>query len=377
LNGASRISWWSTAFGEAEALATASAVRAGRLSRGPITEELEARLAHELGVRGALVVPSGSAALVAAMLAVEVGTGDEVIVPDLTWIATANAAALLGARAVPVDCLEDRPLIDPEAVRRAMTPRTKAVVPVHLAGRAAPMTELRELCDGSGAALIEDAAQALGSRGPDGLLGTQGDVGVFSLGVAKLVSTGQGGVVVSNEPRILDRLRRIAFHGVEYASEDVPTTGFEERYRHLGLNLKFSDVLAAIGLEQLGRLEEKRARVREVHERYDAGLACLGEVAVEPFDLDGGELPLWTEVRCAERDALRARLTERGVETRLQHRPLHHAAHLAVEQGARFPAAERHARELLILPSGPSRSLEEVDRVVEELRSAVPVTSPA
>ena len=356
-----RIPWWNTTLGEKEALACAQVVRHGQLGRGPRTEELEARLAQVLGVPAALCVPSGSAGLLLALMSLDIGPGDEVIVPDLTWIATAHAAVLLGARVVLVDCLPDRPVLDPDAAAAAVTPRTRAIVPVHLSGRAAPCTELRALCERRGIHLVEDATQALRSRGPQGALGTVEVIGVFSMGMSSLVSTGQGGVVVAREAVRFRRLQRGAQQGV------VNDVGMEA-YLHPGSNLEFTDLQAAVGLAQLEHLEQRVEHVRAVHERYAAGLAGLEGVRLEAFDLERGELPLWTEVRCRDRDHLRRGLCERHIETRLPHRPLHHAPHLG--EGARdgdYPHAQRHASELLILPSGPSQPLENVDRVIDAL----------
>ena len=355
-----QISWWRTYLGEEEAQASAAAIRDGHLSRGPLTAFLESELAEQLGVPHAVLVPSGSMGLLLALMALDVGPGDEVIVPDLTWIATAHAASVLGAKVVLVDCEAERPLLDVKAVEAAITPRTKAILPVHLAGRAVPLDELRALAKSRGIAIVEDAAQAFASRTPEGPLGTLGDIGIFSLGVAKLVSTGQGGIVVTKDDELAQRLRDASWHGVR--------NGDEEAYVRLGMNMKFSDVLAAVGRQQLRRLGAKTAHVRAVYERYRDGLADVPGIEVEPIDLASGELPLWTEVRCDDRDGVREALAAVGIETHLPHRPLHHAPHLKDGAAdAAFPNAERHARELLILPSGPAQSITNVDRVINAL----------
>ena len=344
--------------GEAEAVAAAQAVRSRQLSQGPLSAELEARLAAFVGSRHAVITPSGSAALLLAMIALGIGPGDEVIVPDITWIATAHGAALLGAKVVLADCLPDLPLLDPVAVARAITPRTRAILPVHLAGRRAPVDPVLDLARPRGIAVVEDVAQALGARHLGRHLGTSGDMGIYSLGITKLVATGQGGFVATDDDALAERLRTAKVHGVRL----MPA----EDYQGLGINLKFPDILAAVGLVQLGRIEEKMANVRAVYHRYTEGLRNHPSVSVVPSALETGELPLWTEVRCRSRNRLVAHLTARGIETRLPHRPLHHAAHLGANgTDDDFPNASRLGAEMLILPSGPAQPLENVDRVIE------------
>lgn len=356
----SEIGWWSTYLGDEEIAAADSAMADKRFSQGPVTRDLERDIEARLGVRHAIVTTSGSMGLVMALMALGVGVGDEVIVPDVTWIATANAASILGARVVLVDCLPERPVMDVEMAAGLISERTKAIMPVHLNGRTVDMERLMELARSRGIPVIEDAAQALASRNARGNMGTQGDMGVFSLSLTKLVSTGQGGVVVTDDDALFVRLQSLRVHG-------VANYGGEEHYTGPGLNFKFSDVLSAIGRAQFARLDDKVAHVKAVYGHYEDGLSGCEGISLIPVDVENGEVPLWTEVLCADRPAVIAHLREQEIGSRPYHPALHSAPHLPGDVD--HPNAVRFATGGLVLPSGPSQPLEAVDRTIEALRS--------
>lgn len=355
------INWWKTSVGRGEIDRMVQAVEQGQLSDGAVTAEFEAAFAARLGVPHAVAVPSGSTALLLSMMAVGVGPGDEVIVPDSTWIATAHAAALLGATVVLADTRPDRPLLAVDEVRRKLTPRTKAIVPVHLAGRAADMEPLLELARSAGVRVVEDACQAVLSRGPAGFLGTLGDLGCYSLGVTKLLTTGQGGVIVTRDAELNERLRRLKFHGV--ATGGTPW----ERYTGIGLNLKFTDILASMGLQQVTDAESRVRHVTEIYRRYRDGLAGHPRMRMSEIRIEDGEVPLWTEVETPELVPIREYLLARGIHTKRVHPPLHQAPYFRAEGS--YPHSCRFSDEILVLPSGPSQPLENVDATIEALRA--------
>ena len=180
-----RVSWWRTSFGEEEIQRIGNSIRNEHVSMGAVTAEFENQLAAFLGVPHVVATTNGSTAILMALMAAGVGPGDEVIVPNRTWIASAHAPKLLGAQAVLVDVEQTRPIIDAAKIESAITSRTKAIIPVHLNGRSADMRRISLLAKKYGLFIIEDAAQALGSKNADGFLGTQSDIGCFSLSVAK------------------------------------------------------------------------------------------------------------------------------------------------------------------------------------------------
>lgn len=353
------IHWWRTSLGSAEIEGLTHAVSSRQISQGPLTVEFEAAIAAALQVPFAVATTSGSAALLMALLALDVGRDDEVIVPNRTFVATAHAALLIGAKVVLVDTLPDRPTMDVRQVERCITPRTRAIVPVHLNGRAVDIEGIRALARERGIRVVEDAAQALFSKTTRGYLGTEGDAGCFSLGMTKLISTGQGGVVVTRSAEVYAKLKLIRNHGV--------TDGLSDEYPRMGFNFKFTDLLASVGLAQLARAADRITHVRRIYARYAEGLDKLAYLRLIPVSVSDGEVPLWVEALCPERGTLMEYLNTHGVETRRFLPDLHMSPHLGV-QGP-FPNSRLFAEQGLFLPCGPDQPLDNVDRVIELLCS--------
>jgi dTDP-4-amino-4,6-dideoxygalactose transaminase len=326
-----KVNWWRTDLGDAEIAALSGAIRARHVNLGPLCAELERRLARSIGAPNAAVTTSGSVALLLSMIVAGVRPGDEVIVPACTFIAPAHAALLLGAKVRLVDVGAERPLIDPAAAAAAVTERTRAIVAVHLNGRACDVAALRSAAKAAGAKVIEDCAQALCSRGPQGALGTLGDIAAFSLGITKLVTTGEGGFVVARDPGVHDAVLKLRNHG----TVDIARNRFEQ----FGCNFRMTDLQAAVGLAQLERLEQKIAGVRRVHAYYREHLAGLGYLRLLEVREQEGELPLWSEALCTERDRVVARLRERGIEAKPFHPTLEDSPHVGASEA--FPDAGR------------------------------------
>jgi perosamine synthetase len=232
-------------------------------------------------------------------------------------------------------------------------------MPVHLNGALCAMDALRDLAARRGLRVVEDCAQALLSRHPAGGAGTFGDAGVFSMSIAKLLVTGEGGFVAARDAALARRLRELRNHGV------LALAG--GRFERFGFNFRLTDVMAAMGLAQEAKLERKIAAVRAVHAYYTRELAGVPGVRVLESRVADGEVPLWTQVLCARRDAAAAFLAARGIQTRPFYPCLGDAVHLA--QPGPFPHAERFAREGLTLPSGPDQPEENLARVVAALRA--------
>ncbi|MBI2565687.1 MAG: aminotransferase class V-fold PLP-dependent enzyme [Candidatus Schekmanbacteria bacterium] len=365
--GRLQIPWWNIELGDDVTAAVVAALRDRRVSQGQLTEELEARLAELLGVPFAVCTTSGTTALLIALLAAGIGPGDEVIVPDRTYVATANAARLLGATIRLADVEADRPLLAVEELAKLINARTRAIIPVHLNGRAAAVKRIGEIAEKNGIAVIEDACQAFCSQTAGGeLLGTCSRFGCFSLGMAKLLSTGQGGFVTCHSRKDADSLRRIKNQGVFDPHR-------EQRFDTVAGNFKLTDVQAAMGLAQLSLLPARQARMRVLYEAYVVGLrscACLREVGVR---CAAGELPLRAEFLCSDRDQFIREMQQRGIQVVPQTPSLHHSAHL--DARGSFPRAAVYDGHLLILPSGPDQPAENVSAAIcaaSEVGSALP-----
>lgn len=357
---ASEIPYWITSIGPAEAAMVADTIARRSFSLGPVTNAFEAEIAAQLDVPYALCATSGSMSLVLALMALGIGPDDEVIVPTRTFIATAHAATILGAKPVFVDCLPDTPLIDPIAIKKKITRRTRVIIPVHLNGRAAAMEVILDLAKRHGIAVVEDAAQAIFSRHRSlGHLGTIGDAGMFSFSMVKLVATGQGGAVVSRRRDLYEKMRSTRNHGVA----DVVS----HEYTGPGGNFKFNDVLASIGLCQIRDRDKKVAHVKEIYAAYCDGLSGFPFIRVVNVDVDAGEVPLWTEVVSDKRDAIMAYLAKHGIQTRRFVPCCHSAPHFSSNES--FPNSERFSATGFVLPCGPAMPMDFVHKTIDALRN--------
>jgi perosamine synthetase len=331
------------------------------IAKGPFLSRFEEQFAQYLGVGQATTVCNGTAALHLALLALGLGPGDEVLVPTLTYIASVNTIAHAGATPVLVDSLPSTWQIDPEDARRKITSRTKALMAVHLYGQACEMDQLMRICQERSLWLVEDCAEAFGSKYHGRYVGTFGDISTFSFFGNKTITTGEGGMVASANPDLMQKAIHIKGQGVS------PTR--EYWHDELAFNFRMNNVSAAIGLGQLEIADEILRRKRFVAEWYQAGLRGL------PIELHrevkGTTHSFWLVSALAAdeptRDALRAHLRRDGIETR----PLFHPAHTmpVFPSSLAFPVAESLSRRGLSLPSYPALTEELVGRVCASIRS--------
>jgi len=340
--------------GEAELAAVAEVVATGMLTMGPKVGELECALAGACGTSDAVVVSSGTAALHLAMLALGIGPGDEVIVPAYTFPATANAVELCGGKAVIVDVDPDTFNLDIGLVAAALTPRTKAVIPVHLFGRPVPWEELRAVVPEE-VALVEDAAGALGARYRGTLCGSLGVMGCLSFHPRKIVTTGEGGAVTTSDAGLADAIRRFRHHGiVTHGDYDIPEPG---------LNYRMPDLLCAIGIPQVARLDELLAARERVAGWYTERLEHL---VLTPRAADGDRHGRQAYVvQLDRRDEALHSLRADGIEVQIGTYSLHHLG--AYRNQGPFPGADRAFARALALPFATTMTEAECDRVAEAL----------
>jgi len=350
--------------GDDEARAAAEVIKSGWLITGPRVEEFERRFARMHGVDHAVAVASGSAALLVAFAALEISAGDEIVVPDMTFVSTATAAMYLGARPVFVDIELRSYCIDPELLEEAIGPRTKAIVPVHYAGHTAEMERILAIAQRRGLPVVEDAAEAHLSEYAGRKAGSLGRVGIFSFTPSKLMTTGEGGMLVTNDSALAERARRIREFG----------DSGKFRWDSLGLNFRMPEVMGAVGLVQLEKLGEAVARRRAIAARYTRALASC-ESVVTPWvraDSDTNRqlytLRVRPEALRIDRDAFVRRLAESGVSARLYYPALHHQKVFGSQsEPSRYPNAALYEKTALSLPIYPMLEDSEVDRVIESV----------
>jgi perosamine synthetase len=343
--------------GAAERDAVLAVLASGRLANGPVTRELEAAFAKDVSrSTEAVAVANGTAALHLALLAHGVGPGDEVITTPFSFQATANMILASGARPVFVDVGEDGN-IDASRVEAAVTSKTKALLPVHLYGRMCDMAPLCDIAERHHLALIEDAAQAHGAESGGRRAGSFG-IGCFSLYATKNVTSGEGGIVTTNDAALAERLRRLRSHGENERYESI----------ELGYNYRISETSAAIARAQLSRLEEFTQARRSNAEMLSAGLKGIVELPPMPPEPTAHVWHQYTVRVPQGRDALQAHLKEKGIETAVYYPKTLPGQKLYRELGydeSAFPVARRLADEVLSLPVHPGLSDADLEQIIE------------
>ena len=329
------------------------AMASGSLAQGPRVREFEEAFAAFIGVGQAVATSSGTTALHLALLGYGIGTGDEVITVPFTFIASANSIVYTGARPVFVDIAEDDFTMDVSQVEAAITPRTKAIMPVSLYGQPARMDEIAAIAERRGLALVEDAAQAHGAAIGDRRSGTWG-AGTFSFYPTKNMTTGEGGMVTTDDAALADRVRLLREHGMRV------------RYHHeiVGYNFRMTDIAAAIGLAQLPKLPALNARRQAIAARYDAELRGVITPRARP-----GVTHVYHQytIRVRERDAFAEKLKERGVGSAIYYPVPVHRQKPFVELGygdQDFPVTDRLTAEVLSIPVHPALSEDDVATVI-------------
>ena len=352
------IPYWRTTFNNGESEAIACAISGEHVSQGPIVAEFERQLASYLDVPHVVATTSGSMALLMSLWAAGIGTGDEVIVPNRTWIATAHAPLLLGASVKLVDVEAGRPIIDAAQIEKAITERTRAIVPVHLCGRSADMRAINQIAARHKLLVIEDAAQALGSRNADGFLGTQSDMGCFSFSVAKIISTGQGGFVATRNEATYRKLIAMRTHGVG----DIVNAEWDRP----GFNFRFTDILAAVGIEQLKLLPGRIEKVKKIYQMYEEALSERSFIKIIPVDVSAGEIPVYVEALCERRQELMSFLAARGIQCRPFYPDLNSAQYFKSYDS--FPSSVQFGEKGLYLPAGPEQPIDNIRYVIEGIQ---------
>ena len=371
--------------GDEEIDEVVATIRSGWLGTGPKTHRFEQEFASYLGAEHCIAVSSCTAALHVTMLAAGVGPGDEVIVPAMTFCATANAVIHAGAKPVFADvCLPDMTL-DPADVERRITPRTKAILPVHFHGRPANLATLQALADSRGLLLIEDAAHAIETRYRGQHMGTVGDAACFSFYVTKNLTTVEGGMVATRHADWADKIKIYALHGL---SRDAWARFSDSGYKHyevvgLGFKYNMTDIQASFGLHQLRRIEERLPRREQIWNAYDAAFRDLPLLLPPDPDRDTRHARHLYAIRTASpaplnRDQLMAALYQCNIGTGVHYTALHLHPYYAQQYGYRrgdFPNAEAVGATTLSLPLSAKLTDEDVHDVIEAVRGALGVTA--
>jgi perosamine synthetase len=357
-----RLEFWVPQFGAEEKALVARVIDSGFINDGEVTAQFEKRMAESLGCKHVVATTSGTTAIFLALAGIGVGAGDEVIVPDVTFIATANAVTLTGAKPVLVDIEPKRLTLDPQRTEDAITARTKAIVPVHVSGRAADLDAILDIANRHDLLVVEDAAEALFSKHNGKALGTFGIAGCFSLSPNKTLTTGQGGLIATDDDRLQGRLRELKDQG-----RPVRGTGGDDVHSSIGFNFKFTNLQAAVGLAQLKDVERRLSRMRSIYRGYEEGLRDLKGISTLPFRIEDGEVPQWTDVLADHCHELYDHLASKGIRGRRFWHPLHTQKPYRMPND-RFPNSLKYIPRAMWLPSAFTLSDADVVTVCDEIR---------
>lgn len=351
--------------GEEEKELVWSALESGALAQGPRVHELEERFAAYVGVPHAVATSSGTTALHLALLAHGIGEGDEVITVPFTFIASAASILYTGARPAFVDVDESTFNMDPSLIEAAITPRTKAIMPVSLYGNPAELTAIAAIAERHGLALVEDAAQAHGAA-IDGRRSGSWGIGAFSFYPTKNMTTGEGGMLTTADAGLADRARLLREHGMKV------------RYHHdtLGYNFRMTDIHASIGLAQLTKLDGYNARRREIADRYGRELRGVITPTARP-----GVTHVYHQytLRVNRRDEFVEQLRERGVGSGIYYPIPVHRQKPFIELGygdQAFPVTDRLTEQVVSIPVHPSLTDDEVTQVVAAVNATAAELGP-
>lgn len=330
----------------------------GWLTEYKKTREFEEMIADYVGSRYCTVLSNGTVTLFTALMALGVGPGDEVIVPDFTMIASANAVVLTGAKPVFVDISRSNLCLDLDLAEQAITPCTKTIMLVSLNGRSPDMQRAVELAEQHGLYLVEDAAQSLGSSYEGRHLGTLGHIGSFSFSAPKVITTGQGGALVTDDAGLADGIRKIKDFGRRQSGVDFHET--------LGYNFKFTDLQAVVGIEQMKKLNWRVQRKREMFALYRRELMDVPQVGFIETNLEETS-PWFIDVLVPDPKALGSFLKERDIGTRPVYPSIHSQPPYGVE--GTFPVSNYVSAHGLWLPSSSFLSDEDITRICREIKA--------
>ncbi|MGI8473280.1 UDP-4-amino-4-deoxy-L-arabinose aminotransferase [Pectobacterium brasiliense] len=363
--------------GEEEIAAVAEVLRSGWITTGPKCQQLEPAFCQRIGCRQAIAVSSATGGMHVTLMALGIGPGDEVITPSQTWVSTINIITLLGAEPVMVDVDRHTLMVRPQDIEAAITPKTKAIIPVHYAGAPADLAALRALSERYGIPLIEDAAHAVGTQYRDEWIGARGTA-IFSFHAIKNITCAEGGMVVTDDEALAERIRSLKFHGLGVDAFDRQLQGRKPQAEVVrpGFKYNLADINAAIALVQLDKLPAINARRQQLAARY---LTQLRSLPLQPLAVpDYPHLHAWhlfmvrvDETQCGiSRDDLMAALQARGIGTGLHFRAVHTQKYYRERYPhLHLPATEWNSASLMTLPLFPDMQDSDVDRVVAALTS--------
>ena len=362
--------------------AVSDVLRSGWITTGPKTSEFEDRFKQYVGCPHAVGISSATAGMHLVLKALEIGPGDEVITPSMTWVSTVNLIVLSGAKPVFVDIDRDTLMVNPDSIQKALSERTRLIVPVHFAGAAADMDAIREIADKQGVPVVEDAAHSLGTLFKGRHVGSKG-TSIFSFHPIKNITTGEGGMFCSDDKDLVERIRRLKFHGLGVDAYDRHARGRSPQAQVMEPGYKYNmpDMCAVLGLGQLERVDRLNGKRENLAMRYLQRLSEIDEILPlsVPENTSGHAwhlfiIRLHTDKAKMSRDEFMEKLKEKNIGTGLHFRAVHQQKYYRENMpldGGVLPHTEWNSDRICSLPLFPDMTFEDVDDVVEGIKEVL------
>lgn len=327
-----------------------------KFSEGQITKKFENKISNFLKVKYTVALPSGSVAILLALMALDLKKNDEVIISNRGWISVLNALKILNLKAIFVDVKKNNPTMCLESLKKKIGKNTKAIIPIHMGGRGCDIKKIKKMIKGKRISIIEDAAQAFGSKFKGNFLGTQSDIGCFSLSVAKTISSGQGGFVVTNNKKTYNKIRKLKNNGLT----DIKNIN---TWSNLGFNFKFTDIAATIAITELQKFKTYKKKLIDLYKRYLKNIKNK-HVEIIKIDINNGEIPQYIEVMTKKRDKLVNYLKKNGVDIRIFYPNLSKNILYKKNIKTKFEHSEKFEKHGLYLPSGPDQNKKDIKKII-------------
>jgi perosamine synthetase len=356
---------------EDDVQSVSSAIRSGmNWASGPDVQAFEVEIASYIGTKYALTFSSGTSALHAVLMAHGIGRDDEVIVPSFTFIATANSPLFVGAKPVFADIEEETYGLDPTDVNEKITRKTRAIMPVHYGGCPSRIKELREIADDNNLILIEDAAEAFGARIQDRKVGTFGESAMMSFCQNKIITTGEGGAIVTHSRDVYEKMKLIRSHGRLETADYFSSTDTMD-YITLGFNFRISTMTAALGRSQLRKVDHIINQRRSDAAYYIKNLQKTGpEISIPSLPKDYYSVYQLFSVRVRRRGELMKHLSDLGIMTKVYFSPVHetHFYKKVLGYECSLPLTEKCSKEMISLPFYPGITRDDMDFVIQAIK---------
>ena len=351
------ISWWKVNISNKKnQLQLLNSLKNKKISEGEITRKLENKISKTLKVKYVSMVNSGSIALLISMIACDLKENDEIIIPNCGWISPIHAAMILKLKIKLIDVEKDRPLMDLEKLKRAISKKTKAIVPVHLNGMAVDIKKVKSIIKSRKIFIIEDGAQSLFSKNRKKFLGTESDIGCYSFSVTKMITTGQGGFCCTNQKKIYEKIKLIKTHGMKNV--------FYSTWNSFGFNFKFNDTLSSLAFNQIQNYKVNVKKLIKLHKLY-TNMIDNKKIKFLNVNIKNGEVPIYNQIITKNSKRFINFLKKNKIESRPWYKNFHNGINYykKIKLDKKTKLNSSYFENIVVLPSGPDQKLNDIKKI--------------